>query len=161
MLYLFLWYQDILKLYPVQCSAMLCRVWGGVHSSTLQCNANQQFAKHWSAMQSRELNCCALKLHLKKSFQWSALHKNVQRNSMDTNVHQCSAVECKAAQPYLTKSSTEEEKSLYLMSVSVLLLVLVERFGVSLMRNFFISNFKKWKNNCESKLLVKHSSFSQ
>ena len=37
----------------------------------------------------------------------------MQCNSMDKNVDQCSAVECTAAQPRLTKSPKEEEKSLY------------------------------------------------
>ena len=58
---------------------------------------------------------------------------------MDKNVDQCSAVECTAAHPRLTKSPKEEEKSMYffLSSVSVLLLASVERFGVSRIRDFF------------------------
>ena len=57
---------------------------------------------------------------------------------MDKNVDQGSAVECTAAQPRLTKSPEEEEKSLHVFSVLVLLLALVERFGVSRMRDFFL-----------------------
>ena len=55
---------------------------------------------------------------------------------MDTNVHLCSAVECTAAHPRLTKSP-EEEKSLYVFSVSVLLLSSVVRFGISRMQDFY------------------------
>ena len=54
---------------------------------------------------------------------------------MDKNVDLCSAVECTAAHPRLTKSPKEEEKSLYVFSVSVLLLASVERFGVSRKRD--------------------------
>ena len=57
---------------------------------------------------------------------------------MDKHVDLCSAVECTAAQPRLTKSPEEEEKSLYVFSVSVHLLASVERFGVSRMRDFFL-----------------------
>ena len=55
---------------------------------------------------------------------------------MDKNVDQSSAVECTAAHPSLTKSPEDEEKSLNVFSVSVLLLALVERFGVSRMQDF-------------------------
>ena len=54
---------------------------------------------------------------------------------MDKNVDLCSAVERTAAQPRLTPE--EEEKSMYVFSLSVLLLALVKRFGVSRMRDFF------------------------
>ena len=60
--------------------------------------------------------------------------------SMDKNEDQGSAVECTAAQPSLTKSPKEEEKSLCVFSASVLLLASVERFGVSRMRDFFPQN---------------------
>ena len=59
---------------------------------------------------------------------------------MDKNVDQGSAEECTAANPCLTKSPKEEEKSLYIFSVSVLLLALVERFGVSSMWDIFYIN---------------------
>ena len=61
----------------------------------------------------------------------------MQCNSMDKNLDQGSAEECTAADPRLTKSPEEEEKSLYVFSVSVILLASVERFGVSRMRDFF------------------------
>ena len=54
---------------------------------------------------------------------------------MDKNEDQGSAVECTAPHPPLTNSPEEEEK-FYAFSVSVLLLALVERFGVSHMRDF-------------------------
>ena len=57
---------------------------------------------------------------------------------MDKNVDQDSAVECTAAHPRLTKYPKEEEKSLHVFSVSMLLLASVERFGVSRMRDFFL-----------------------
>ena len=57
---------------------------------------------------------------------------------MDKNVDLCSAVECIAAHPRLTKSPEEEEKYLYVFSVLVLLLASVERFGVSRMRDFYL-----------------------
>ena len=56
---------------------------------------------------------------------------------MDKNVDQGSAVECTTAQPRLTKSPKEEEKSLYVFSALELLLASVERFGVSRMRDFY------------------------
>ena len=56
---------------------------------------------------------------------------------MDKNVDHGSAIECTGAHIRLTKSPKEEEKSLYVFSVSVLLLASVERFGVSRMRDFF------------------------
>ena len=47
------------------------------------------------------------------TFQLSALHRiEVQCNSMDKNVDQCSAVECTAAHPRLTKSPKTEEEPL-------------------------------------------------
>ena len=49
-----------------------------------------------------------------KTFHWNTLHrKEVQCNSMNKNLDLCSAVECTAAHPRLTKSPKEEEKSLY------------------------------------------------
>ena len=54
---------------------------------------------------------------------------------MDKNVDQGSAVECTAAHPCLTKSPEEEEKSLYVFSVLVLILASVKRFDVSSMRD--------------------------
>ena len=56
---------------------------------------------------------------------------------MDNNVDQGSAVECTAAHPRLTKSPEEEENPYIFFSVSVLLLALVERFGVFRMQDFF------------------------
>ena len=59
---------------------MLYRVRGAVQSSTLQCAANQKFAIQWSSMQFSELNCCELKLHIFFiTFQWSALHRKLDR----------------------------------------------------------------------------------
>ena len=86
-------------------------------------------------MQSRDLNCCALKLNiLFKTFQWSALHKKkVQCNSMDKNVDQC---------PLNQIPQRRRKILLCFFSVSVLLLASVERFGVSRMRDFlFLSVF--------------------
>ena len=81
---------------------------------------------------------CVEITYIFKTFLWSALHrKEVQSNSMDKNVDQGSAGDCTAAHPRLTHSPKEEEKSLYVFSVSVLLLASVERFGVSRMRDFF------------------------
>ena len=58
---------------------------------------------------------------------------------MNKNLDQGFAVECIAAQPRVTKFSKEEEKSLYVFfSVSVLLLALIESFGVSRMRDFYL-----------------------
>ena len=58
---------------------------------------------------------------------------------MDTNVDQCSAVECTAAQHRLNKSPKVEDKSLYVFfSLYVLLLALVERFRVSRLRDFYL-----------------------
>jgi hypothetical protein len=56
---------------------------------------------------------------------------------MDKNLGQGSAEECTAADPRLTKSPEEEEKSLHVFSVSVLFIVSVERFGVTRMRDFY------------------------
>ena len=58
---------------------------------------------------------------------------------MDKNVDHGSAIECTGAHIRLTKSPKEEEKSLHVFSVSVLLLGSVERFGVSRMRDFYFS----------------------
>ena len=71
-----------------------------------------------------------------KTFQCNALYREeVQCNSMNKIVDLCSAVECTAAHPRLTKSTEEEEKALYIFfSVSVLLLASVEKFGVPLPR---------------------------
>ena len=74
----------------------------------------------------------------------------MQCNSMDKNVEQGSAVECTAAQPLLTKSPKEEEKSLYVFFVSVLPLASVERFGVSRMRDFWCVFLTKIKVDPES-----------
>ena len=53
---------------------------------------------------------------------------------MNKNIDLCSAVECTAAHPCLTKSHKEEEISFF--SISVLLLASVKRFGVSRMQDF-------------------------
>ena len=73
---------------------------------------------------------------------------------MDKNIDQYSAVECTAAQPRLTKSPIKEEKSLYVFSVQFLLLALVERFGVSHMRDFF--NIKIWFKQIGHLLILGH-----
>ena len=59
---------------------------------------------------------------------------------MDSNIDQCSAVECTAAQPRLTKSPKKEEKFFFFVFffVSMLLLGPFEIFGVSRMRDLFI-----------------------
>ena len=57
---------------------------------------------------------------------------------MDSNEDQCSAVEYTAAHPRLTKYPGEEEKYMYIFSLSVLLLASVERFGVYRMRDFSV-----------------------
>ena len=58
---------------------------------------------------------------------------------MDTNVDQCSAVDCTAAQPCLTKSPKKKNIHYNFFSVSVLLLASVERFSVSRMRDFLLN----------------------
>ena len=55
-------YQEILKLYQVQCSVVHSR--GSSAVSTLQCTTNQQFAIQSTLMQSSELNFCALKQYV-------------------------------------------------------------------------------------------------
>ena len=93
----------------------------------------------FNAVQEIELLCIKI-MYIFKTYQWSALHiKEVQCNSMDSNIDQCSAVECTAAQPRLTKSPKKEEKSFFFnfVFVSVLLLALFEIFGASHMRDFF------------------------
>ena len=51
-----------------------------------------------------------IELLILKTFHWSALHrKDVQCNSMDKNIDQCSTVECTAAHPHLIKSPKEEK----------------------------------------------------
>ena len=77
-----------------------------------------------NAVQEIELLCIKT-IYIFKTFQWSALHiKEVQCNSMDSNIDQCSAVECTAAQPRLTKSPKKDEQSLFLLFLFVLVLLL-------------------------------------
>ena len=66
----------------------------------------------------------------------------MQCNSMNKNLDQGSTEDCTAADPRLTKSPEEEEKSLFVFSVSVILLASVERFGVSRMRDLYITVLK-------------------
>ena len=87
-------------------------------------------------MQPSELSCCALKLHIFLKL-FSEVHGILKKCSVIKwikNIDQCSTVECTAGHPRLTKSPKEEEKSLF-FSVLVFLLALVERFGVSRVRD--------------------------
>ena len=82
-----------------------------MQSTTLQCTVNQQFATvKFNAVQEIELLCIEI-IYILKTLQLSSLHiKKVQCNSMDSNIDQCSAVECTAAQPRLTKFPQKEDK---------------------------------------------------
>ena len=108
----------------------------------VHCKSAICYTVNFNAVQEIELLCIKT-IYIFKTFQLSSLHiKEVQCNSMDSNIDQCSAVECTAAQPRLTKSPQKEEKSLFflvLFLVSVLLLALFEIFGVSCMRDFFFN----------------------
>ena len=103
--------QEILKLYPVQCSTVQNRKRCAVHYIAVHCKSAICYTVKFIAVQEIELLCIKT-IYILKTFQWSALHiKEVQCNSMDSNIDQCSAVECTAAQPRLTKSPKKEEKS--------------------------------------------------
>ena len=75
-----------------------------VHYIAVHCKSAICYTVKFNAVQEIELLCIET-IYIFKTFQWSALHiKEVQCNSMDSNIDQCSAVECTAAQPRLTKS---------------------------------------------------------
>ena len=92
------------KIYPVQCSTVQNRGRSAVHYIAVHCKSAICYTVKFNAVQEIELLCIET-IYIFKTFQWSALHiKEVQCNSMDSNIDQCSAVECTAAQPRLTKS---------------------------------------------------------
>ena len=92
------------KIYPVQCSTVQNRGRSAVHYIAVHCKSAICYTVKFNAVQEIELLCIET-ISIFKTFQWSALHiKEVQCNSMDSNIDQCSAVECTAAQPRLTKS---------------------------------------------------------
>ena len=114
-----------LKIYPIQCSTVQNRGRSAVHYIAVHCKSAICFTVKFNAVQEIEL-------------QLSSLHiKEVQCNSMDSNIDLCSAVECTAAQPRLTKSPKKEKKSLFFFNFFfMLLLALFEIFGVSCMPDF-------------------------
>ena len=92
------------KIYPVQCSTVQNRGRSAVHYIAVHCKSAICYTVKFNAVQDIQLLCIKT-IYIFKTFQWSALHiKEVQCNSMDSNIDQCSAVECTAAQPRLTKS---------------------------------------------------------
>ena len=81
-----------------------------VHYIAVHCKSAICYTVKFNAVQEIELLCIET-IYIFKTFHWSALHiKEVQCNSMDSNIDQFSAVECKAAQPRLNKSPKKEEK---------------------------------------------------
>ena len=103
-----------------QCRAVLCRVRGTVQSSTLQCPANHKFV--YSEVQCSPVNWIGVNWHYiyfqNCSVKWLQ-RKEVQCISMNKNVDLCSAVECTATHPRLTKSPKAEKKSFYVFSCIV------------------------------------------
>ena len=86
-----------------------------VHYIAVHCKSAICYTVKFNAVQEIQLLCIKT-IYIFKTFQWSELHiKEVQCNSMDSNIDQCSAVECTAAQPRLTKSPQKEEKSLFFL----------------------------------------------
>ena len=105
-------YQKILKLYTVQCSTVQNRWRSAVHYIAVHFKSAICYTVKFNAVQEIELLCIET-IYIFKKFQWSALHiKEVQCNSMDSNIDQCSAVECTAAHPCLTKSPQKRRKIL-------------------------------------------------
>ena len=103
------------KIYPVQCSTVQNRGRSAVHYIAVHCKSAICYTVKFNAVQEIELLCIET-IYIFKTFQWSALHiKEVQCNSMDSNIDQCFAVECTAAQPRLIKSPKKEEKSLFFL----------------------------------------------
>ena len=126
------------KIYPVQSSTVQNRGRSAVHYIAVHCKLAICYTVKFNAVQEIELLCIET-IYIFKTFQWSALHiKEVQCNSMDSNIDQCSAVECTAAQPRLTKSQKKKKNPFcfVLFLVSVLLLALFEIFGVPRMQDF-------------------------
>ena len=96
--------RDLKKIYPVQCSTVQNRGRSAIQYITVHCKSVICYTVKFNAVQDIELLCIKT-IYIFKTFQWSALHiKEVQCNSKDSNIDQCSAVECTAAQPRLTKS---------------------------------------------------------